>query len=196
MRVVRSRNSRMRRSSAERESASASVSPCLTSAWNQLSMPRVRNITENVNTSRSGAIASPPNMRSVRPRSREPGTWRRQSRMKSARRPPISTSSAMTPVTLISRITRYSSPKRCEPSAVIASSTSAASHTTIPAPTAIGSQRRIMAAPSRRTTPSSATSSSRRAASGRPRAGRRSRRSRARACRSACPRAASRCRRS
>ena len=94
----------MRRSSAARDRPSASVRPWRTSAWNQLSMPRVRNITENVNTSSSGAIASPPNIRSVRPRSREPGTWRRQSRMKSARRPPIRTSSAMTPVTLISRI--------------------------------------------------------------------------------------------
>jgi hypothetical protein len=35
-------------------------------------MPRVRNRTENVNTSSSGAIARPPNIRMVRPRSRNP----------------------------------------------------------------------------------------------------------------------------
>ena len=196
MREVRSRYSRMRRSSAARERPSASVSPWRTSAWNQLSMPRVRNVTENANTSRSGAIARPPNMSSVRPRRREPGTCRRQSRTKSASRPPISTRSAMTPVTLTSRIPRYSSPKRCGPSAVIASMTSAASQTTMPMPTTNGSQRRIMAAPSRHTTRSCATSSSRTAACARPPAGRRSRPSRARACRSAGPRAGSPCPRS
>ena len=96
----------MRRSSAARDRPSASVSPWRTSAWNQPSMPRVRNITENVNTSSSGAIASPPNISSVRPRRREPGTCLRQSRMKSASRPPIRTSSATTPATLIRRIAR------------------------------------------------------------------------------------------
>ncbi len=94
----------MRRSSAARDRLSASVSPWRTSAWNQLSMPRVRNSSENANTSSSGASARPPNIRMVRPRSREPGTWRRQSRMKSESRPPISASSTTTPAMLTSRI--------------------------------------------------------------------------------------------
>ena len=195
MRTVRSRYSRMRRSSAARERPSASVRPCRTSAWNQLSMPRVRNMTENANTRNSGAIASPPNIRSVRPRSREPGTWRRQSRTKSARRPPIRTRSAMTPVTLTSRMRRYSSPKRCGPPAVMASMTSAAIQTRKPAPKMNGSQRRIMAAPSTRTTRCCATSPSRTTACAPRPAARRPRPSRARACRSGAPRAARRCRR-
>ena len=165
MRCVRSRISRMRRSSAARDRPSASVRPSRTSAWNQLSMPRVRNSTENVNTSRSGATASPLNIRIVRPRSREPGTWRRQSRMKSVNRLPISASSTTTPAMLISRIHGCSCPKRCDPSAVTASSASATTQTTMPTPTAIGNQRRIMAAHSRRTSRCCATSSSRTAVS-------------------------------
>ena len=43
---VRSRYSRMRRSSAARDNVSASSRPWRISTWNQLSMPRLRNITE------------------------------------------------------------------------------------------------------------------------------------------------------
>ena len=182
----------MRRSSAARDRLSASDRPLRTSAWNQLSMPRVRNSTENANTSSSGATARPPNIRIVRPRRREPGTWRRQSRMKSVSRLTISASSTITPAMLIRWIHGWSWPKRCEPSAVTASSASEATHTTMPMPPIIGSQRRIMAARSRHTSRCRATSLSRTAGCAPRPAGRRSRSRRARACRSASPPAARR----
>ena len=67
----------MRRSSAARDSASASLRPCLTSTVNQLSMPRLRKSSENRYTMSSGAITSAPKMPTVRAVRREPGTCAR-----------------------------------------------------------------------------------------------------------------------
>src|SRR5262249_54554750 len=75
--TVRSEYSRVRRSSAARDSPSASTRPCFTSTLNQLSMPRLMNSSDDRYTMSSGATTSAPKMPTVRAVRREPGTCAR-----------------------------------------------------------------------------------------------------------------------
>ena len=65
--------SRMRKSSAERDSTTASLSPWRISTRNQLSMPRLRNSSEKTYTDNSGMATRAPKTNTVRVVKREPG---------------------------------------------------------------------------------------------------------------------------
>ena len=98
------RCSRIRTSSAERDSTSASSRLLRISTLNQLSMPLLRNCTAKKYTSRIGSVASTPKIHTMRAFSREPMTCPRQSRISCVSFVASSPTRTTRPAMLIARI--------------------------------------------------------------------------------------------
>ena len=128
------RCSRMRTSSAERDSTSASSRLVRISTLNQLSMPLLRNCTAKKYTSRIGSVASTPKIQTMRALSREPITWPRQSRISWVSLVASRPTSTTRPATLIARIHGCRRLNCSEFCAVCAMNRMAASHSRPPRP--------------------------------------------------------------